>query len=106
MEHVIFFTAAGGSAGFARVGERDEAVAAVERLRNADGASDVELHVLTPVPLTFRPYYRVELAAAEQAAQAAAEQAAEIPRMAEPGATDVLPDSGRPAARSLGLFVR
>lgn len=98
MEHVIFFTADGGSAGFARVGERDEAVAAVERLRNVDGASDVELHVLTPVPLTFRPYYRVELAAAEQAA--------EIPRMAEPGATDVLPDSGRPAARSLGLFVR
>ncbi|HSP36272.1 MAG TPA: hypothetical protein VLR26_00785 [Frankiaceae bacterium] len=61
MEHVVFFSQSPGEPEFRRVGDLEEAVHLVERLRNERGISDVTLHALTPVPVSFRTYYRVEI---------------------------------------------
>src|ERR1700712_1995250 len=62
MEHVVFFSETPGEPEFRRGGDLEEAVRLVERLRNDRGISDVSLHALTPVPVSFRTYYRVEVA--------------------------------------------
>lgn len=63
MEHVVFFTGRSGAPEFRRVDGLDEAVRLVESLRNEQGVVDVTLHALTPVPVSFRTYYRVEVGA-------------------------------------------
>ena len=65
MEHVVFFPAHDGSPAFRRVAGLDEAVRLVEHLRNVEGVNEVSCHALSEVPLAFRPYYRVELPAAD-----------------------------------------
>ena len=37
----------------------------VERLRNTEGATDGQLFRLTPVPIEFKAYYRVEVGGTE-----------------------------------------
>lgn len=69
MEHLIRFRTADGIDGSHVVNEVDEAVAFVERLRNAEGASDVRLYRLTEIPIEFKPYYRVEVGTSEPTAQ-------------------------------------
>ena len=61
MEHVVFFPAADGTSGFRCVPSLEEAVRLVEHLRNVEGVDGVSVHTLTPVPLQFRAYYRVEV---------------------------------------------
>jgi hypothetical protein len=68
MEHVVFSAAPGaddtdGSAleAFRRVASLEEAVREVEHLRNDLGIMDASVFALTPVPLAFRTYYRVEV---------------------------------------------
>lgn len=61
MEHVVFFSEVSGESEFRRVGDLDEAVRLVETLRNDRGIADVSLHALTPIPVSFRTYYRVEV---------------------------------------------
>jgi hypothetical protein len=61
MEHVVFSTAAGGPPAFARFPSLGEAVAFVERLRNAESVTDAALFALTPVPMVVKTYYRVEV---------------------------------------------
>ena len=56
MEHVVFFSESSGDAAFRRVGGLEEAVRLVESLRNERGITDVAVHALTPVPVTFRTY--------------------------------------------------
>lgn len=65
MEHVVFFTEKPGEPEFRRVGDLEEAVRLVESLRNERGIADVSVHALTPVPVSFRTYYRVEVGAAD-----------------------------------------
>lgn len=65
MEHVVFYPAPDGSPAFRRVASLDEAVRLVEHLRNVEGVSEVSVHGLTSVPLSFRAYYRVEVPAEE-----------------------------------------
>jgi hypothetical protein len=67
MEHVVFYSENPGEPEFRRVGDLDEAVRLVEKLRNDRGISDVSLHALTPIPVSFRTYYRVEVAVADPA---------------------------------------
>ena len=61
MEHVVFFPAPDGAPAFRRVHTLEDALHLVEQLRNS-GVAEVTVHALTPVPLAFRQYIRVELA--------------------------------------------
>lgn len=63
MEHVVFYPALDGAPAFRRFASLDEAVRFVEHLRNAEGVSEVSVHTLSPVPLAFRAYYKVEVPA-------------------------------------------
>jgi hypothetical protein len=63
MEHVVFFPGPDAAPAFRRFSSLDEAVRFVEHLRNAEGVSEVSVHLLTPVPVAFRPYYKVEVPA-------------------------------------------
>lgn len=121
MEHVVFFPGPDAAPAFRRFSSLDEAVRFVEHLRNVEGVAEVSVHVLTPVPLSFRPYYRVEVPAEADVPPVEA-VVAEVPAQAEPVAdevpvADVLPAAepalvdALPAAesspngkRSLGFF--
>jgi hypothetical protein len=63
MEHVVFYSEDSGQSEFRRVGDLEAAVRLVETLRNERGIADVTVHALTPVPVSFKTYYRVEIAA-------------------------------------------
>ena len=63
MEHVVFHPGPDGSPAFRRFGSLEDAVRFVEHLRNAEGVSEVSVHALAPVPLSFRAYYKVEVPA-------------------------------------------
>jgi hypothetical protein len=64
MEHVVFSAAEGGvGEEFRRVSSLEEAVRVVEHLRNDLGVMEPSVYALTPVPLAFRTYYRVEMPA-------------------------------------------
>ena len=80
MEHVVFSAAENGDGEeFRRVASLEEAVRVVEHLRNNLGITDPSVFALTPVPLAFRTYYRVEVpGAGESAPSALAESAAEV----------------------------
>src|SRR5438270_2316873 len=61
MEHVVFHPGPDGSPAFRRFGSLEDAVRFVEHLRNAEGLSEVSVHSLGPVQLSFRAYYKVEV---------------------------------------------
>jgi hypothetical protein len=67
MEHVVFYPATDGVPSFERVNSLDEAVAFAERLRNSSGITEFSVHALTPVPVSFRAYYHVEVPETEVA---------------------------------------
>lgn len=118
MEHVVFFPTHDGTPAFRRVASLDDAVLLVEHLRNVEQVDDVTVHALTDVPLAFRAYYRVEVAAPEAAAlpveepaaEAVVEAAAEAPaeRVSDaelPPLVTVGQRNGAPAdVRGLGFF--
>lgn len=79
MAYVIFFTD-NGSPSYRRVGGRDDAVATVEHLRNDLEVTDAEIHHLSPVPLTFKTYYRVQVPADDESAP---EQVPAVPQQAQ-----------------------
>jgi hypothetical protein len=81
MEHVVFYPALDGAPAFRRFASLDEAVRFVEHLRNAEGVSEVSVHALSSVPLSFRAYYKVEVPA-EPGHEAA--HAVEVPAPSEP----------------------
>jgi hypothetical protein len=61
MEHVVFFPAHDGTPAFRRVGNLEDAVRLVEHLRNVEGISEVSVHMLAEVPLSFKTWYRVQV---------------------------------------------
>ena len=65
MEHVVFFPGPDGAPSFRRFASLEESVLFVEHLRNAEDVSEVSVHALTPVPVAFRAYYKVEMPIAE-----------------------------------------
>jgi hypothetical protein len=87
MDHVVFYAGPDAAPGFRRFSSLDEAVRFVEHMRNVEGVEDVSVNLLTPVPLAFRAYYKVEVPSVEMSP---AEVAAvpEQPMAAEP----VLPE--------------
>jgi hypothetical protein len=104
MEHAVFYPGPDGAPAFRRFASLEEAVGLVEHLRNVEGVEDVSVQMLTPVPLAFRAYYRVEMPAAEAppvpeqpvvAEPFAAEPVLAEPLLAEPAAAEpvaVAPD--------------
>jgi hypothetical protein len=64
MDHLIRFTTAEGVEGTHHTSSLDEAIAFAERIRNAEGATDVRLFRLTEVPIEFKTYYRAEVGVA------------------------------------------
>src|SRR3954451_18115806 len=81
MEHVVFHPGPDGSPAFRRFGSLEDAVRFVEHLRNIEGVSEVSVHALAPVPLSFRAYYKVEVPAETPVAYDAP---VEVPAPAEP----------------------
>jgi hypothetical protein len=61
MEHVVFYPSLDGSPAFRRVASLEEAARFVEHLRNVEDVTDFSVHALTAVPLSVRPWYRVEM---------------------------------------------
>src|ERR1700712_5457595 len=84
MEHVVFFSQDSGQSEFRRVGDLESAVRLVESLRNERGIADVSVHALTPVPVSFRTYYRVEVAGADLSSAASPEATARPVEPVEP----------------------
>ena len=83
MEHVVFSAAVDGAGEeFRRVSSLEEAVRVVEHLRNDLGIEDSSVFALTPVPLAFRTYYRVEVPGAE--VSEAELPPVEVPALEEP----------------------
>jgi hypothetical protein len=118
MEHVVFFPGPDGAPSFRRLPSLEDAVRLVEHLRNVEGVSEVSVHTLSEVPLSFRPYYRVEVPVSEapvtevaELAEVAAPVAPVVPAPAEPVGEQVPVEAAvadvEPAAngrRSLGFF--
>jgi hypothetical protein len=61
MDHVVFYAGPDAVPAFRRFSSLDEAVRFVEHMRNVEGVEDVSVNLLTPVPLAFRAYYKVEV---------------------------------------------
>ena len=118
MEHAVFYPGPDGAPAFRRFASLEEAVGLVEHLRNVEGVEDVSVQMLTPVPLAFRAYYRVEMPAAEvpvvpehavvpdQAVVAEpVEAAAEMAEMAEMAPVEpVAVEASANGKHSLGFF--
>jgi hypothetical protein len=131
MEHVVFYPGPDAAPAFRRFATLEEAVRFVEHLRNAEEVSEVSVHALSPVPVAFRAYYKVEVPVAEMPAPVLAEvpvqsvepvepvevtpvaELAEVPALADtadevdPALVPVAAGEPEPAAngkRSLGFF--
>jgi len=100
MEHAVFYPGPDGAPAFGRFASLEEAVGLVEHLRNVEGVEDVSVQMLTPVPLAFRAYFRVEVPAVDVPAvpeQPLPEQVdAEV---LEPVAVETMPAELIPAER-------
>jgi hypothetical protein len=108
MEHVVFSAAENGAGEeFRRVASLEEAVRVVEHLRNDLGITDPSVFALTPVPVAFRTYYRVEVpGVAEPAPESAPEAPEALPEAPESSLelapaelphVDELPEAGEDA---------
>jgi hypothetical protein len=84
MDHVVFHSGPDGTPAFRRFGALEEAVRFVEHLRNVEGVEDVSVNMLTPVPLAFRAYYKVEMPAVEAMAIVPEQVVDSEPVMPEP----------------------
>ena len=82
MEHVVFSAAESGAGEeFRRVSSLEEAVRVVEHLRNDFGVTESSVFALTPVPLEFKTYYRVEVPSLAQSSVVEPAPAPEIPEL-------------------------
>jgi len=84
MEHVVFFPGPDGAPAFRRFASLEESVHFVEHLRNAEDVSEVSVHALTPVPVAFRAYYKVEMPVGEMpVAEPGVPMLAQVPMQAD-----------------------
>jgi len=63
MTHMVIFRHPEGKPGYHQAENVDEAVRFVERLRNQEHVTDARIFRMEEVPIEFRTYYKVELAA-------------------------------------------
>jgi hypothetical protein len=86
MEHVVFYQSSQGTPAFRRVSSLEDAVTFAEHLRNVEGVTDFSVYTLSPVTLSLRAYYHVEVSgdAAPSTPTAAAPAAPTAPAPAAP----------------------
>ena len=75
MRHMVLYRAYDGRQCYHETEDLESAVRAVEELRNTQNVSDLGIFSLQEVPIEFKPYYRVEIVAAEAHAFAAPDAA-------------------------------
>lgn len=68
MDHLVRFTTDEGREGQHTAETLDDALRFVERLRNSEAISEVRVFRVQEVPISFRTYFKVELAAETEAA--------------------------------------
>ncbi|HVT65715.1 MAG TPA: hypothetical protein VHD81_11210 [Mycobacteriales bacterium] len=94
MEHVVFYQSAQGVPAFRRVASLEDAVSFAEHLRNAEGVTDFSVYSLSPVTLSMRTYYHVEVSGGETSASDPASDPAAPDPAAPFGATPPAPPAG------------
>jgi hypothetical protein len=67
MEHVVFYQSAQGAPAFRRVASLEDAVSFAEHLRNVEGVTEFSVFSLSPVTLSLRAYYHVEVSSGDAA---------------------------------------
>jgi hypothetical protein len=106
MEHVVFYPSFDGSPAFRRVASLEEAARFVEHLRNVEDVTDFSVHSLTSVPLSVRPWYRVEMPFDAQDSAAPAEPFEVAPAVPAPSEAPIaeLPLAAMPAPEPVEQF--
>lgn len=96
MEHLVRFTTEEGREGQHVADSLDDALRFVERLRNAEATTHVRLYRMQEVPITFRAYFKVELAGDGETPTPSADAERERPAAAAPahGTADTAGDPG------------
>jgi hypothetical protein len=90
---MVVFRSNEGKPGYHQAEALDDAIKFVERLRNQENITEARVFRMQEVPIEFKTYYRVEVAAAPAEAPVAGD--------AEPAEPDA-----EPAAASAGRFGR
>lgn len=67
MEHLVRFTNDEGREGQHTADSLDDALRFVERLRNSEAVAEVRVFRMQEVPISFRTYFKVELAGEPEA---------------------------------------
>ncbi|HWC35368.1 MAG TPA: hypothetical protein VG650_11125 [Mycobacteriales bacterium] len=70
MEHVVFYQSTQGTPAFRRLASLEDAVSFAEHLRNVEGVTDFSVYSLSPVTLSLRAYYHVEVSTGDGASAA------------------------------------
>ncbi|MFQ5558402.1 MAG: hypothetical protein ACE5GB_12975 [Acidimicrobiales bacterium] len=83
MSHLVMYDGADGATVYEQFTTVDEAVSAIERLRN-DGTETVRLFRLEEISLEVKAYYKVEVSGATSGVMADAAAAAPIQPVPEP----------------------
>ena len=98
MEHVVFYPSFDGTPAFRRVASLEDAARFVEHLRNVEDVTDFSVHALTPVPLSVKPWYRVEVPFEAPGEPVATEPYGVAAPAAEEPVADPAPEVQAPAA--------
>ena len=120
MRHMIVHHSAEGGALYHEADDLDGAVRLVEHLRNVDNVTDARIFSLHEVPIEYRAYYRVEVAAAPLVPSTRPESTLDPEPVPEPmpamvpedelapsdEATEYIPPLPPPASTRFGLFSR
>ncbi len=64
MSHMVIYRGIDGKPGYHQTDDIHEAIGFVEQMRNEDGVEHARIFRLEEVVFEYRPYYRVEIAAA------------------------------------------
>jgi hypothetical protein len=99
---VVFKTAEGKSC-YHQVDALDDAVRFVEHLRNNENIEQARVFRMAEVPLEVKPYFKVQIAQAEQARDP---QAPVSPGPGEPDDEPAPPPAAVGSERGLGFFSR
>jgi hypothetical protein len=95
MPHMVMFRSTDGKPGYHQADALEEAVRFVERLRNQENVTEARIFKMEEVPIEFRTYYKVEVAAASDEVAPATTAAVAEPEPSEH-------ESGEPAVAGSG----
>ncbi len=101
MSHIVKYTSPDGKADYHHTDDIHDAVSFVEQLRNDQGVDGAQIFRLEEVNFDYRPYYRVQLKAAEPMLAAAPTAKPAVAAAPEPAKPEVKnkPVKEEPAAK-------